>query len=115
MEQKVKSKTADTLMHHLQAISAMQLDEIMLDYADDAVLMTADRSFHGRAEIQQFFQTALSTMPPEMTAGLTMIRQDVVGDVAYIVWKSEPFVKMGTDTFVIHGGKIVAQTVVMVS
>ena len=114
MEQKVISHTADTLMHHLQAISTMQLDELMLDYADEAVLMTPDGSFHGRAEIQQFFQTALSTFPPEMIKGITMIRQDVESDVAFIVWKSEPFVKMATDTFVVRGGKIVAQTVLMV-
>ncbi len=40
----------------------------------------------------------------------TMVRQDVEGDVAYIVWAAGDFAPLGTDTFVIRGGKIVLQT-----
>jgi len=42
-----------------------------------------------------------------------MLRQDVEGDVAYIVWKAETADnrhELGTDTFVVRDGKIVAQT-----
>jgi hypothetical protein len=41
---------------------------------------------------------------------LTLARQDVEGEVAYIVWKAEPFIPLATDTFLIRDGKIVAQS-----
>jgi hypothetical protein len=42
-----------------------------------------------------------------------MTTQSVEGDVAYIVWKAETadnVYEMGTDTFVVRSGKIVAQS-----
>jgi hypothetical protein len=42
-----------------------------------------------------------------------MLRQDVDGEVAYIVWKAETAAnrfELGTDTFVVRNGKIVIQT-----
>ena len=39
-----------------------------------------------------------------------LVRQDLEGEMAYIVWKAEPFIPMATDTFVIRDGKIVVQT-----
>ncbi len=40
----------------------------------------------------------------------TIIRQDVEGEVAYILCKTEPFIHLATDTFVVCNGKIMAQT-----
>jgi hypothetical protein len=34
----------------------------------------------------------------------------VNGDIAYLTWFSEPAVPLATDTLLIKGGKIVAQT-----
>jgi hypothetical protein len=39
-----------------------------------------------------------------------MVRQDVEGELAYIVWKSASAVPLGTDTFIVRKGKIVMQT-----
>ena len=39
-----------------------------------------------------------------------MVRQDVDGQITYIVWASEPAVPLDTDTFVIRNGQIVVQT-----
>ncbi len=39
-----------------------------------------------------------------------MVRQDVEGEIAFIVWSSEPAFPLGTDTFIIRDGRIVAQT-----
>jgi hypothetical protein len=35
--------------------------------------------------------------------------------MAYLIWKAEPFVALATDPFVIHGGKIVTQTDVILA
>jgi hypothetical protein len=45
-----------------------------------------------------------------------MIRQEISGEVAFIVWSAESDkyrFPLATDTFVIRNGKIVTQTVVM--
>jgi hypothetical protein len=42
-----------------------------------------------------------------------MLQQDVEGDCAYIVWKAETadnVYEVGTDTFVVQGGKITYQS-----
>ena len=46
-------------------------------------------------------------------ASFQMLRQDVDGDTAYILWKAETAdnrYEIGTDTFVVKDGKIVTQT-----
>tara|TARA_Y100000588_G_scaffold362417_1_gene424093 strand:- start:137 stop:325 length:189 start_codon:yes stop_codon:yes gene_type:complete len=52
----------------------------------------------------------VGNLPPGFMEAFTMVRQDVEGDVAYIVWAAGDFAPLGTDTFVIRGGKIVLQT-----
>jgi hypothetical protein len=34
-----------------------------------------------------------------------------VGELAYILWRAEPWVPFATDTFVVRNGKILVQTV----
>jgi len=42
-----------------------------------------------------------------------MIKQDIEGEVAYVVWKAKSKTHnfhIGTDTFIVKNGKIVVQT-----
>jgi predicted SnoaL-like aldol condensation-catalyzing enzyme len=46
-------------------------------------------------------------------ASFKMLRQEVDGDTAYIVWRAETAdnrYELGTDTFIVQNGKIVTQT-----
>ena len=47
---------------------------------------------------------------PEFMAGFKMLRQEVLGEIAFIVWDSPKYTPLGTDTFLIRDGKIVTQT-----
>ena len=38
------------------------------------------------------------------------VRQEVIGDVAYILWEAKPWFPMATDTFIVRDGKFVMQT-----
>ncbi len=104
------TQTEATLAHHMQALGAGQLDELLSDYTEGSVLFSTFGRSHGLAEIRAFFETTLKTMPG-MVAAFQMVRQDVEGETAYIVWKAEPYVLMGSDTFVVRDGKIMVQTV----
>jgi hypothetical protein len=39
-----------------------------------------------------------------------MNRQEIIGEVAYILWERQPQISRATDTFVVRNGKILAQT-----
>jgi hypothetical protein len=101
--------TEAILKHHLQALGE-GIDSIMSDYAEGSVLLTPDGLIVGRDRIQSFFEGVLANSPPGLFQALTLIRQDIHGEMAYILWKAEPFVPLATDTFVIRDGTIVAQS-----
>jgi hypothetical protein len=64
----------------------------------------------GLDELRTFFDGFIRNSPPELFDAFRLIRQDVDGEVAYIVWKAEPYITMATDTFVVRNGKIMVQT-----
>lgn len=105
--------TEATLSHHLQAILQTDVDAIMQDYTEQSVLLTPSATMTGLTAIREFFTQFIGNSPPELIKALTLTRQEFAGEVAYIVWKSEPFIPFATDTFVIRDGAIVVQTFAM--
>src|SRR6476661_3117603 len=103
--------TEATLNHHLQSFGE-GVDAIMMDYTPDSVLFTPDGALRGLTPIRAFFDGFLRSSPPELLQAMTMVRQEIHGDVAYIIWKAEPFIPLATDTFVVRDGKIAAQSFV---
>ena len=101
--------TEATLVHHLQAFNE-GVDAIMSDYTEGSVFFTPEGPLRGLAAIRSFFDAFLASSPPELLRAMTLVRQDVAGDVAYILWTAEPFIPLATDTFVVRGGKIVAHS-----
>ena len=101
--------TEATLSHHLQAFGE-GVDALMLDYTEESVLFTPDGPLQGLEPIRAFFDAFLRTSPPELLGAMTLIRQDIEGDVAYILWKAAPYIPLATDTFVVRDRKILAQS-----
>jgi hypothetical protein len=106
--------TEATLAHHLQAIGE-GVDSVMRDYGEGSLLFTQQGPLRGLVAIRGFFEQFINGAPPELFAAVRMVRQDVVGEVAYIVWSAEPFISLATDTFVVRDGKIVVQSFAMVA
>ena len=103
-------QTEATLTHHLQSLLAGMLDAVLSDYTEDSILFTANGEMRGLSGVRAFFEASIKNTPPEMLKAFQMVKQDIDGEIAYIVWKAEPFVALGTDTFVVRNGKIMAQT-----
>jgi len=104
--------TEETLAHHQESLESGDLDAVMSDYANDSVVITPDGPLRGLSEIRQLFDKILNDMLPPGSEH-ELLSQEIVGEVAYTVWRgeSENFnILMGTDTFIIRGGKIVCQT-----
>ena len=103
--------TRQVVEHHLNAGNSRNLDEIMLDYADDAILIAPDGVNKGKPAIQAAFQQLFTQDPYPV---ITLTREVYEGDVGYIVWTmntGQPGALQGSDTFIIREGKIVVQTV----
>lgn len=102
--------TEAVLRKHLRS-ARVGVDALMSDYTEQSVMITHDATYRGLAEIRRFFTELLQTLPAGFfEATMKMIREEIVGEVAYILWEGKPFVSQATDTFVVRDGKILFQT-----
>jgi len=105
-------RVKDVLDHHLKSFGEGDLKGILSDYAPGAVLFTADGPLKGADAIRSLFQ-AMITEFGKPGAAFSMKQQFVEGEYAYILWSAETadnVYELGTDTFVVRDGKIVAQS-----
>jgi len=106
------ASTKDVLEHHLKCFGAGDLAGILSDYVPDAVLFTPSGALKGVDAIRPLFQTMFAEFR-KPGASFSMKEQLVDGDYAYILWTAESadnVYEVGTDTFVVRDGKIVAQS-----
>jgi ketosteroid isomerase-like protein len=106
------SMTETVLGQHVQALVSRDLDKIVADYSDDAVLFSPQGAFKGPANIRAFFTAALDMLTPEAMGNLKLIKQEIDGEFAYILWSATPVIPFAGDTFCVHNGKIVLQSFV---
>ena len=103
--------TETIVRNHLQAFVEKQgLDAILNDYADDACFLSEGRAYCGKPAIREFFEAFIAALPPQAIGQFTLRSLRVQDDVAYITWSAGPELPLGTDTFVVRKGRIVAQT-----
>jgi|SRR5688572_4235867 hypothetical protein len=105
----IEVSTAAVLQNHLRA-AKMGVDAVMQDYTERSVLITHDATYRGLAEIKGFFAALFGALPAGFFDALKMNRQEIVGEVAYILWERQPQIARATDTFVVRNGKILVQT-----
>jgi ketosteroid isomerase-like protein len=103
--------TKEIVDHHLKCFGDGNLD-ILADYAPTAVLFTPNGPLKGPDAMGEAFAAMFAEFSkPGATFALT--HQWVDGDHAFILWTAETadnVYQMGTDTFVVRDGKIVAQS-----
>lgn len=103
------STTEAVIQNHLRA-ARQGVDAVLEDYDDDAVLVTPVATYRGLPEIRQFFEGFLDGLPSGFFEAFEVNRQEVEGDVGYILWEARPWLAMATDTFLVREGKIRFQT-----
>ena len=104
--------TKDVLDHHLKCFGEGDLKGILSDYAPGAVLCTPVGPLRGADAIRQLFQVMITEFG-KPGAAFSIKQYSVEGDYAYILWTAETadnVYEVGTDTFVVRDGKIVAQS-----
>ena len=104
--------TQEVLEHHLKCFGEGNLPGILSDYTPDAVMFTPDGPHKGPSAMKPVFESMFAEFG-KPGATFTMKRQSIDGDYAFIFWSAETpdnSYEVATDTFVIRGGKIVAQS-----
>ena len=105
--------TEAVLKHHDEALVSRNIEGIMEDYVDDSVIFTPSGSFKGLDAIRANFTGVLQMMAPEVMANMKTIKQDIDGEYGYVLWSAAPAIPFAGDTFHVHNGKIVMQSVVL--
>lgn len=104
--------TDTVLDHHLEAFANQDLEETMIDYTEDSVVITNMGVFRGLNEIEELFTGLFD----EFSQGGTNLEVDdtiTEGDFAYLLWHAETpdnVYEFCTDTFYIPEGTIDFQT-----
>ncbi|HUY52360.1 MAG TPA: nuclear transport factor 2 family protein [Streptosporangiaceae bacterium] len=101
----------EVFAHHAQALGAGDLDEIVADYADDAVFISPAGVLRGKDGIRGAFTQLLADVP---NASWDLKTQLYEGDVLFLEWAADAGatrVDDGIDTFVFRDGLIRVQTV----
>jgi ketosteroid isomerase-like protein len=98
--------TMKILERHGAATQANDLDAVMADYADDAVLISPRHGVLRGSEIRTFFEH------PSDLSGFEVTSLFVDDDVAFFTWRTDA-VAFGSDTFVVRDDKITIQSVAM--
>ena len=96
----------EVFQHHAEALGAGDLDQIVADYADDAVFITPAGVRRGKDGIRAAFTQLLADVPDAAWDLKTQIYED---DVLFLEWAAEAaatFVEDGIDTFVFRDGLI---------
>jgi hypothetical protein len=101
----------EVFAHHGQALGSEDLDAIVSDYAEDAVILTSAGVSRGREEIRSLFAGLLSDIPQATWDLKTTLFED---DAMYLEWAAAGGgnrVDDGVDTFLFEDGLIRLQTV----
>jgi hypothetical protein len=100
----------EVFSHHAQALGAGDLDEIVADYADDAVFISPAGVLRGKDGVRDAFTRLLADVPDADWDLQTLIYAD---DVPFLEWAADAErtrVEDGIDTFVFRDGLIRVQT-----
>lgn len=101
----------EVFTHHGTALAAGDLDEIVVDYAEDSVVLSPAGIARGKDAIRTVFATLLADLPD---AKWDLQTQLFDRDVLFLQWSADSAVNRvddGVDTFVFRDGMIRAQTV----
>ncbi len=108
------SVTEAVVRSHVQTfLDQKGIAAIVADYDEDACVLSEDKTYRGRREIGAFFEGFIAALPPQGIRRFSLRSLRVEGDLAYITWSVGSEWPLGTDTFVVRNGKIVAQTFAM--
>jgi ketosteroid isomerase-like protein len=111
----VNGTSEAVIQHHEAALLSGNLDELVKDYTEDSVLFTPIEMYKGLESIKAAFAALMNMLPPEALANFKVTKRDIQGEYVYVLWTALPTIPFAGDTFHVHNGKILMQSVVFAS
>lgn len=105
--------TREVFDHHIRALGAGEIDDLLSDYTDDSVVIGPDGVTRGLPAIRAMFDNFLSGLLKPGTYDFSLDKLHVDGDIAFVLWHAKcagADITFAADTFVIRNGKIAVQT-----
>ncbi len=93
MTSNTTAQTQATLTRHTQAMMSGDIAAIVNNFAEDAVIFTQGETYRGHDQIRSFLEYGMSNLPAGYMDAFEVLWQDVAGEVVYLVYKAEPFVR----------------------
>ena len=100
----------EAFAHHGKVLVAGDLDGIVSDYSDDAIIITPDGVLRGKEGVRQSFEKLLGDLP---SAEWELLSTNFADDILLLEWKAtseKTKAEDGIDTFVFQDGLIRVQT-----
>ena len=99
--------TANTKLvvdRHLGALG--NLDAMLDNLAEDVVFITQAGILEGREQIRRAFTSGVQLAPNGYGKAVETLHRAHDGRVGYLVYRAEPYVSLGTDTWIVRGDEI---------
>lgn len=104
--------TKEVWEHHCIAFANANIDDLMFDFADDAIYVTTNNVIKGKDNIRKQYDNHFKSLETGSTSKI--ISETIEGEIVFFEWTADTpsiYIHDGVDTFVIRNGFIVAQTV----
>jgi hypothetical protein len=111
MEATTTRTPQEAFQHHGQVLVAGDLEGIVSDYSDDAIIITPEGVLRGKEGVRQAFEKLLGDLP---SAEWELLSTNFEDDILLLEWKAtseKVKAEDGIDTFVFRDGLIRVQTV----
>jgi hypothetical protein len=100
----------EVFQHHGETLVAGDLDGIVSDYSDDAIIISPDEVLRGKDGVRRAFEKLLGDLP---NAEWELLSTSFEDDILLLEWKAtseKTKAEDGIDTFVFRDGMIRVQT-----
>ena len=103
-------QTQAVLTRNGDAFASGNLDAILANYAQDAVMVRPGRTYRGHAELREMFSAVLANLGDLNSSITSLSVAEGIGLMTWTATSASGRVLQGVDTFVVAGDRIVAQT-----
>ena len=110
-----ESQTATTtavLQRNGAAFASGDLDAILKNYAEDAVVIRPGATYRGHDELREMFRRILNTMSTFKPNHSTTTVSGKLGLLTWLALSNDGQIAQGIDSFVVENDQIVAQSYV---
>lgn len=84
-------------------------DDVLAFHSTDFIWLSPSGPLQGHTAAREYSAQRMAVMPADAFKGMEIIRTHIVGEYAFLIFKTE-LIPFGTDTFIIRDGKVVFQS-----